>query len=179
LPSSKVLEQKKAIVAEIAEKLKSSCAGVVVSYQGINVEDDTKLRKNLRESKVDYLVIKNTLLKRAAEKAGMADISAVLHGSTAIAMSNEDYVAASKILCEFAKDHEFFKVKSGFIDGNVIDSNEVIRLSKLPSREVLVAQALGGLNAPIQGFANVLNGTLKGLVVALNAIAEKKNAESN
>ena len=124
MPSSKVLEQKKAIVAEIAEKLKSSCAGVVVSYQGINVEDDTKLRKNLRESKVDYLVIKNTLLKRAAEKAGMADISAVLHGSTAIAMSNEDYVAASKILCEFAKDHEFFKVKSGLIDGNLINLNE-------------------------------------------------------
>ncbi len=179
MPSTKVLEQKKAIVEAMAEKLKSSCAGVVVSYQGINVEDDTKLRKELRESDVEYVVIKNTLLKRAAEKAGLEEISPVLVGSTAIAISKEDYVAASKILCKFAKDHDFFKVKSGFIDGNVIDSAEIKRLSDLPPREVLIAQALGGLNSPIQGFATVLNATLKGLVVALDAIAQKKNAESN
>ena len=84
--------------------------------------------------------------------------------------------AASKILCDFAKDHEFFKIKSGFIDDKVINSEEVSNLAKLPSSEVLVAQALGGLNAPITGFATVLNGTLKGLVVALNAIAEKQSA---
>ncbi len=179
MPSTKVLEQKKAIVEAMAEKLKSSCAGVVVSYQGINVEDDTKLRKELRESQVEYVVIKNTLLKRAAEQAGLSEISPVLVGSTAIAISKDDYVVASKILCKFAKDHDFFKVKSGFIDGSVIDSTEIKRLSDLPPREVLIAQALGGLNSPIQGFATVLNATLKGLVVALDAIAQKKNTESN
>lgn len=176
MPSAKVLEQKKAVVAEIAEKLKSSCAGVLVSYQGINVSDDTQLRKELRESGVDYMVAKNTLLRRAAKTAGIEGLDSSLEGSTAIAISKDDYVAASKILCKFASDHDFFKVKSGFIDGNVIDSKEVSNLAKLPSREVLVAQVLRGFNAPISGFATVLNGTLKGLVVALNEIAKKQSA---
>ena len=176
LPSIKALEQKKAIVKEISEKLKSSCAGVLVSYQGINVTDDTALRKELREAGVEYLVAKNTLLKRAAEDAEIEGLDPSLKGSTAIAISENDYVAASRILCKFAKDHDFFKVKSGFIDGNVIDAKEVSNLAKLPPREVLIAQVLGGLNAPISGFANVLNGTIRGLVVALNAIAAKKSA---
>ncbi len=174
MPSVKVLEQKKAIVSELSEKLKSSCAGVLVSYQGINVEDDTKLRKNLRDAGVEYMVAKNTLLKRAAGDAGIDGMDSFLQGSTAIAISKDDYVAAAKILSDFAKDHEFFQVKSGYIDGKLIDKSEVNRLAKLPSREVLIAQVLGGLNSPIAGFATVLNGTLKGLVVALNAIAEKK-----
>ncbi|MBR0423785.1 MAG: 50S ribosomal protein L10 [Clostridia bacterium] len=174
MPSAKALEQKKAIVSELSEKLKSACAGVVVSYQGINVDDDTKLRKELRESGVEYMVTKNTLLKRAAEDAKMEELSDVFKGSTAIAVCNDDYVAASKILCKFAKDHDFFKIKSGFIDESVIDAKEVTRLAKLPSREVLIAQVLSGLNAPIAGLVGTLNGTITGLVAALNAIAQKK-----
>ncbi len=174
MPSAKALEQKKAIVSDLTEKFKSSCAGVVVSYQGINVADDTKLRKDLRESGVEYMVAKNTLLKRASKEAGLEGLSSVFEGSTAIAISENDYVAASKILCKFAKDHEFFKIKSGFIDSSVIDEKEIKNLAKLPSREVLVAQVLGGLNAPIAGFANVLNGTIRSLVVALSAIAQKQ-----
>ncbi|MBQ6143945.1 MAG: 50S ribosomal protein L10 [Clostridia bacterium] len=174
MPSAKALEQKKAIVSELSEKLKSSCAGVVVSYQGINVEDDTKLRKELRESGVEYMVTKNTLLKRAAENAKMENLSEAFKGSTAIAVCKDDYVAASKILCKFAKDHDFFKIKSGFIDDSVIDAKEVTRLAKLPSREVLISQVLRGFNAPIAGFATVLGGAMKGLVVALNAIAQKQ-----
>ncbi len=176
MPSAKALEQKKAVVKELSKKLKSSCAGVIVSYQGINVEDDTKLRKTLRESGTEYMVTKNTLLKRAAKDAKIDGLDPIFEGSTAIAISESDYVAASKILCEFAEGHDFFKIKSGFIDGNVISAKEVISLAKLPPREVLIAQALGGLNAPLTGFATVLNGTLKGLVVALNAIAEKQSA---
>ena len=103
------------------------------------------------------------------------DFNEELNGPSALAFS-EDQVAPIKILSKFAKDHEFFKIKSGFIDGKVIDSKEVKSLAKLPSREVLIAQALGGLNAPIAGLANVLNGSIRGLVVALNAIAAKKSA---
>lgn len=176
MPSVKALEQKKAIVSSISEKMKMSCAGVLVNYQGINVEDDTKLRKELREAGIEYMIAKNTLLKRAAEDAQIEGLDPYLEGATAIALSNSDYVAASKILCKFAESHDFFKIKSGFIDSKVIESKEVSNLAKLPSREVLVAQVLGGLNAPISGFATVLNGTLKGLVVALNAIAEKQSA---
>ncbi len=176
MPSIKTLERKKAVVNKISEKLRSSCAGVIVSYKGINVESDTELRKKLRESQVDYMVVKNTLLRRAAEDAGISGLSTSLKGSTALAVSKCDYVAASKILCEFAKDHDFFEVKSGFIDSKVIDNEEVLNLSRLPSRDVLIAQVLGGLNAPIQGFATVLHGTLKSFAIVLQAIADKQNA---
>lgn len=176
LPSEKILEQKKAIVTELADKLKSSCAGVVVDYKGIKVADDTKLRKELRESGVDYFVVKNTLLSRAAEQAGIEGLDPVLEGTTAIALSNDDYIAPAKILCNFASENNTFKVKSGFVDGKIMSVTEINELAKLPSKEVLIAKALGGLNAPISGFVTVLNGTIKGLVVALNAIAEKQGA---
>ena len=178
MPSTKVLNEKKAMVASMTEKLKSSCAGVVVEYKGITVEDDTKLRKELRDSEVEYFVMKNTLLKRATEEAGLSELSPALHGSTAIAISKEDPIVAFKVLCDFAKDHEFFKIKSGFIEGNVVDSKEAVRLAKLPPKEILIAQTLRGLNAPITGLATALSGIMKGLVVALNAIAEKKNVEN-
>lgn len=176
MPSEKILEQKKQIVAELAEKLQNACAGVIVDYKGINVADDTKLRKELREAGVEYAVVKNTLLSRAAEAAGKDGLKTVLEGTTALALSNDDYVAAARILCNFAKDHENFKIKIGFTDDQILDAASVEALSKLPSREELVAKALGGLNAPIAGFVHVLNANLRGLVCALNAIAEKQGA---
>ncbi len=176
LPSEKILEQKKAAVEELAEKLKNSCAGVMVNYKGINVTDDTKLRKELREAGVEYMVVKNTLLKRAAEAVDLNGLDSIFEGTTAVAISKEDYVAAARILCNFAKDHKFFKVKMGYVEGEPIGETEVHDLSKLPSKEVLVAKALGGLNAPISGFVTVLNGTIRSLAIALNAIAEKQNA---
>ncbi|CDB23959.1 50S ribosomal protein L10 [Clostridium sp. CAG:557] len=176
MPSEKILEQKKALVASLSDKLKNSCAGVIVNYKGINVSDDTKLRKELRESGVEYFVVKNTLLQRAAKEAGLDGLEPVLEGTTAIAISKEDHVAAARILCKFADENDFFKAKAGFIEGKVISEAEVNNLAKLPTKEVLVAKALGGLNAPISGFVTVLNGTIKGLVVALNAIAEKQSA---
>ncbi len=176
MPSEKILEQKKAIVADLAEKLKNSCAGVIVNYKGINVSDDTKLRKELREAGVEYFVVKNTLLQRAANEAGLEGLDPVLEGTTAIAISHDDHVAAARILCGFAEKNEFFNAKAGFVEGKVISEAEVNDLAKLPTKEVLVAKALGGLNAPISGFVTVLNGTIRGLVVALNAIAEKQSA---
>ena len=177
MPSEKILEQKKALVASLSDKLKNSCAGVIVNYKGINVSDDTKLRKELRESGVEYFVVKNTLLQRAAKEAGLDGLEPVLEGTTAIAISKEDHVAAARILCKFADENDFFKAKAGFIEGKVISEAEVNNLAKLPTKEVLVAKALGGLNAPISGFVTVLNGTIRGLVVALNAIAEKQSAK--
>ena len=170
MPSEKILEQKKQAVAELSAHLKESCVGVIVNYSGINVADDTKLRKELREAGDTYVVVKNTLLSRALKDAGIEGLDSVLEGTTAIAYNKEDYVSAAKILSKYAEDHK------NFIDGSVVDVNAVKELGNLPSKEVLVAKALGGLNAPISGFATVLNGTLKGLVVALNAIAEKQSA---
>ena len=177
MPSQKILEQKQAQVAALTEALKNSVTGVIVNYEGINVEDDTKLRKSLREAGCKYQVVKNT---RALKEAGIEGLDSVLEGTTAIAMSESDYAAGAKILCEYAetaaKANKKFAVKAGFIDGAAVDAAGVDALAKLPSKEVLIAQVLGGFNAPIQGFANVMSGTIRGLAVALNAICEKKAA---
>ena len=178
MPSEKILEQKKQLVAALAADLKESCTGVIVNYKGINVADDTKLRKQLREAGSTYKVVKNTMLKRALDEAGIEGLDGVLEGTTAIAYNKEDYVVSAKILSEFAEKSKTFELKAGFVDGNALDAAGVKELAALPPKEVLVAKALGGLNAPITGFVTVLNGTLKGLVVALNAIAEKQGAQA-
>ena len=156
MPSQSVLEQKKAIVAELTERLNNSVTGLVVSYQGINTEDDTKLRKELRENNVKYTVVKNTLLSRACDEAGLEDIKPVLEGTTALATSDSEYAAAARILCNYAKDHDNFKVKSGYLDGAVIDMDTIVSLSKLPTRDVLLANVLGAFQAPIAAFARVM-----------------------
>ena len=178
MASEKILKAKQEQVEALSAKLNKAVAGVVVDYRGITVADDTKLRKSLREAGDEYKVVKNTLLGRALKEAGIDGLDSVLEGTTAIALSSEDYVGAAKILCEYADKSKTFEVKAGFVDGKMIDAEGVKNLAKLPSKEVLLAQVLGGLNAPITGFATVLNGTMKGLVVALNAIAEKKGAEA-
>lgn len=174
MPSQSVLENKKAIVADLTERLKNSVTGVVVSYEGINVEDDTKLRKELREAGINYSVVKNTLLTRACEGAGLEDIIPTLKGTTAIATSDEDYAAAARILCGYAKDHDNFKIKTGYMDGAVVDMDTIIGLSKLPTRDVLLANVLGAFQAPIAAFARVV----QALVDKGGAIPEEKAEET-
>lgn len=156
MPNAIVLEQKQKQVAEISEKLSSSCAGVVVDYKGINVADDTALRKELREAGVDYFVVKNTLLSRAIEGTDLAEMSNVLEGTTAIAISKEDHVAAARILKKFADEHENFSIKAGFLDGKCISLDMIDSLAKLPSREVLLATVLGAFQAPMAAFARAI-----------------------
>lgn len=174
MPSDKILKKKKQIVSELAESLKTAHTGVIVDYKGITVEDDTKLRGQLRESGSQYKVVKNTLLRLALKEAGIAGLDDVLQGTTALAVNKEDYVAPAKVLAGFAEKNEKFRIKAGFIDGKSAGPDEIKRLASLPPKEVLVAQALSGLNAPITGLVTVLNGTIRGLVVALGAIAEKQ-----
>lgn len=179
MPSQSVLEQKKAIVAELSDRLKNSITGVIVSYEGINVEDDTKLRKELRENDVKYSVVKNTLLSRACEEAGLEDIKPVLEGTTAIATSDSEYAAAARILCNYAKDHENFKVKTAYLDGAVIDMDTIISLSKLPTKEVLLANVLGAFQAPIAAFARAVQAIVdKGGVEACAPAEEEAPAAS-
>lgn len=178
MPSAKVLEEKKALVEGITERLKNSCTGLLVSYQGINVADDTKLRKELRESGVDYTVIKNTLLTRALEQAGLADLTSTLAGSTALATSNEDYAAAARILCGYAKGSKTFEVKGGYLDGEIIDMDTIINLSKLPTRDVLLANVLGAFQAPIASFARAIQAIVdKGGVDACEPAEKEEAAE--
>lgn len=167
MPSTVILEKKKAQVDALAQRIKGSVAGVVVDYKGINVEDDTKLRKELREAGVEYTVVKNSILKRAADAAGLSGMDAVLEGTTAIATSAEDYVASARILQKYADAHDFFNVKSGYLDGEVIEVSKIEALAKLPSREVLLATVCSVFNAPIAAFAR-----------AVQAIVDKGGAEA-
>ena len=141
MPSQKVLEEKQKIVNDLADRIQGSIAGVIVSYEGINVADDTKLRKDLREAGVKYTVIKNTLIKRAAEKAGLNGIDEVLNGTSAIATSDEDYVAAARILQKFADGHKTFAVKTGYLDNEVISLEKIQSLAKVPAAEPAEAEA--------------------------------------
>ncbi len=156
MPSVQVLEQKKQVVADLVERLNGSIAGVIVDYKGINVDDDTKLRKELREAGVSYTVVKNTLLKRAIAETELNGLDAVLEGTTALATRADDYVAAARILCKFADTHKNFEVKNGFIDKEVIDVAKITGLAKLPSREILLANVLGAFQAPISAFARAI-----------------------
>ena len=178
MPSEKILQQKKESVNALVEKMQRAVSGVLVDYRGLTVEEDTALRNELRKADVDYKVVKNTLTRFAANEIGYDDLDPFLHGPTSLAMTYEDPVAAAKTLVEFSKKHEALEVKAGFVDGKVLDANEIKQLAALPSREELVAKALGGLNAPISGFVHVLNANLRGLAIVLNAIAEKQGAQA-
>ncbi len=156
VPSEKVLEAKKQQVAELKERLSGAVAGVLVNYSGISVADDTKLRKELRENGIKYTVVKNTLLNIAVDGTALSGLSEVLSGTTAIATSTDDYTSAARILSNYADKSETFKVKSGFLDGEIIGLDKIDALAKLPSREVLLATVCNVFNAPIASFARVV-----------------------
>lgn len=168
--------EKQVIVQEIAEKFRNSQTAVLVDYRGLNVEEVTELRKKAREAGIDYKVYKNSMMRFAAKETGLEGLLDVMVGPTAVAFCETDPVAPAKLISEFAKTHKALEIKAGMVDGKVLDVKGVEDLAELPPREVLVAKVLGGLNAPITGFVNVLNGNIRGLVVALNAIAEQKQA---
>ena len=156
MPSVQVLEQKKQIVADLTERLKKSIAGVIVNYSGITVEDDTAMRAELRKSGVEYTVIKNTLTKRACDDVGYSALAPSLEGMTAVATSENDPVAAAKILKKYADKIESFEIKAGFVDGSILDAAGVNELAELPSKEALIAKVLGSLQSSLYGLAYVL-----------------------
>lgn len=156
MPSKAILEQKQKAVAELAEKMKNAASGVLVNYQGITVEDDTKMRAALRAAGVEYMVVKNTLTGRACDQVGFGDMKQYLSGMTAIAISNEDPIAPAKVLKKYAEKVESFKILSGFLDGAVVDEKTVNELADIPSKEVLIAKMLGSLQSSLYGLAYVL-----------------------
>ena len=156
MPSKSILEQKQAIVADLAEKIKNSPAGVVVNYQGITVEDDTKMRKALREAGVSYMVMKNSLTGRACDEVGMSDMKQYLTGMTAIAIASDNAVAPAKVLKEYAEKIESFQILAGYLDGEVVGVETVNRLAEIPSKEVLIAKLLGSIKSPLYGLAYAL-----------------------
>lgn len=174
MPNEKVLEAKKAQVAEVIETLNNATTGVLVDYRGLSVEEDTKLRNDLRAAGVKYFVIKNTLLRLAANQVGLEELDSILHGPTALAVS-EDPVAPAKILFDFAKENDKVEIKSGFMDGKVMSMEELTTLAKTPSKEALIAKVLGSLNAPVSNLVRLLNTIAEGGEEISDLIAKKNN----
>ena len=156
MPNATVLEQKKAVVAELVEKLKAAQAGVIVDYRGLTVEEDTVLRTKLREAGVEYKVIKNTLTRFAIKEVGYEEMDEALNGPSSLAISATDPVAPAKVISDFAKTNENLTIKAGFLDGKVITLDEVKTLANTPSREVLIAKIMGSLNSPISKLVRTL-----------------------
>ena len=173
MPSNSILAQKQAIVADLAEQLKNSPAGVVVNYQGITVDADTKMRKALREAGVKYMVMKNSLTGRACDEVGLGDMKQYLSGMTAIAIGTTDPVAPAKVLKEYAEKIESFQILAGYLDGAVVDVDTVNKLADIPSKEVLIAKLLGSIKSPIYGFAYALQAVVDKGEEAAPAAAEE------
>jgi large subunit ribosomal protein L10 len=177
-------EEKKAIVAELKDRLTNAKGAVLTSYKGLTVAQDTELRRELREAGVDYHVVKNTMTRIAAKEAGLDGIVGFLEGTTALAVSNEDPVAPARVLVKFIKDHkldenEVLTIKTGLIDGKVIGLDEIKALASLPSREVLIAKLLGSMQAPISGTVNVLQGVIRNAVYVLEAVRKQKEEQAS
>ncbi|MBQ3927350.1 MAG: 50S ribosomal protein L10 [Clostridia bacterium] len=169
MPSTAILDKKKQAVADLAEQIKNSPAGVIVNYEGISVENDTKLRKALRENGVTYKVVKNTLTSRACAEAGLNGISkdTCLNGMTAIAIASDNPIAPAKVIKEYAAKIESFTILAGYLDGAVIDVATVEELAGIPTREVMIAKILGSIQSPLYKLANLLS-----------QIAEKQGGEA-
>ena len=158
MPNIKVLESKKAIVDALADKLQSASAAVFVDYRGITVAQDTELRNKFREAGVEYTVVKNTLTRFAANKAGYNQFDEMLNGTTSLATTTGDPIAPARIVCEFAKKNKnILKIKGGFVEGSVLSVEQLQGFGELPSKDALVAQVLGTFLAPISSLAFVLD----------------------
>lgn len=164
MPSEKILEQKKAVVEALAEDMSKAASAVLVKYEGITVENDTKMRAALRAANVKYAVIKNTLISKACDKTGFEALKPELEGMNALAISFDDPIAPAKILKEYAEKVETFEIRGGLLDGAVVDAATVNELADIPPKEVLVAKLLGSIQSPLYKFA-----------YAIQAIVDKEN----
>ncbi|MCL2312901.1 MAG: 50S ribosomal protein L10 [Firmicutes bacterium] len=175
MPSDKILKKKQKQVEDLSNIFKSTLVGILVDYKGINVLQDTSLRKDLRELNVNYKVTKNTILKRAFDMAGIIGLDGFLVGSTAVAISNSNYSDAARVLCKFADTNNFYKIKAGFVEGKFVTKENIKVMSSLPDREQLVANVLCSLISPVNGFVFVLNNLIRSLAVIFSEISNKNS----
>ena len=162
--SEAIIAKKAQLVTEVAEQFKNASSVVVVDYLGITVEEATNLRAELRNAGVQFAVVKNSILSRAAKEAGLEGMDDIFKGPSAVAFSNEDVVAPAKILADFAKKVEALEIKAGVVEGKVSSKEEIEALAKLPSREGLLSMLLSVLQAPVRNTA-----------LAIKAVAEQKD----
>lgn len=166
--------EKELVVSEVRARLERMQGAILTDYRGLTVSQITKLRKKLRDAGVEYRVLKNTLVGRAADELGIEGLDTYLAGPTGIAFGYTDPVAPAKILSDFAKDNKQLEIKGGLLGKKVIDLNGVKALAMLPSREILLAQVLGGIRAPLAGLVNVFQAPLRNVAYGLEAVRKAK-----
>lgn len=182
MANEQIIEQKKAIVAQTVELFENSVSTIIVNTRGLTVEEDTKLRKDLREAGVEFHVIKNSMLRRAANEIGYEGLDEVFTGPTAVAFSSEDVAAPAKILRDAAKENDEIEIKGGIVEGNPINIDAIDKIAELPSREDLLSMVASGLKAPIRKTAQTFNALaqnpLRDAMLTIKALAEKKEEDA-
>ena len=171
-------EKKQELVKSYAEEFSRSQAAFLTDYRGLPVTELNRLRNRMREAGSGYHVVKNRLVKLALREAGLPVPEELLQGPTAIGFCYEDVIAPAKVLTDYAKDSKVLTIKGGMLGERLIDVQVISSLADLPSRDVLLAQLLSGIQSPIAGLVNVLSGTLRGLVTVLKAHADQLEAGS-
>ncbi|MFH1826632.1 MAG: 50S ribosomal protein L10 [bacterium] len=175
--SVKAIEKKKKLVSELKEKIEAATVMVISDYRGLTVKQITELRKKLYGEESELRIFKNTIISRAVDEAGYAELKEHLSGPVALLLGYKDPVGPVKALVEFVTEIEKGAIKAGMMEKTLVDLKKIEEISKLPAKEVLIAKAVGGFQAPIYGFVNVLAGTMRKFLYALNAVKEKKGNE--
>ncbi len=170
--------QRQEMVEALKADLQASPNVYLTDFTGLDVLLMTELRRRLRGAGVKYIVVKNTLMQRALAENDVTELDEHLTGPTGVVLAGEDAVSAAKVLTEFVKEHERPAIKIGFLDGKVVSPEDVERLAKLPSRDQLLAQLAGTMQAPVAGFLGALNGLLYQFVGAVEALRAQRSAES-
>ncbi|MFW6053072.1 MAG: 50S ribosomal protein L10 [Desulfosalsimonas sp.] len=170
------LSQKQQLVSELRDKFDQKKILILVDYKGLNVQKINELRAKLREAGVEFRVVKNTMLIRAARDTDVDLIREHFEGPSAVALSYEDPVVPAKALSQFAKDNGKLQIKAGVMNGTALDFEEIKRLAELPSREVLLGQVFGTMNAVPRGLVRALSNVPERLLYALQAIKDQKEA---
>ncbi len=169
-----IRQDKADAVARLSEKFTAAKSIFLTDYSGLTVEAITHLRRNFRNSNVEYLVGKNTLVRIAVEQAGYRTLVPYLEGPTALAFSMKDASAPAKVILDFVKSHPKPAIKAIIFEGQFFEAKQAEAISKLPTREEALAQLAGALNAPLYGLANSLQGVLRNFAYVLQAVSEKK-----
>jgi large subunit ribosomal protein L10 len=165
-------EQKSAVIDEIAEQIGAAEAIFAVDYRGISVAQAAELRDRLREADARFRVVKNSLSERAADKAGVSDLKPMLVGPTALAMVRGDAALAAKALNDLARRLNLLEFKGGILNGSVLSADDVRSIARLPSRDILNAQLVGTVAAPLTGLVRGLNALIAGIAIQLQAIVD-------
>lgn len=165
---------KEEFVKDFKGKIKDAGRFILTDYKGLSVKEITELRRKVRESGFEFKVIKNTLMKLVLDNLKIEGMKDNLKGTTAIVVGDSELNDGAKILFDFSKKHDSIKIKAGYLDGDVLSAEQVTTLAKLPSREVLLSMLCRAMNGPITGIATGLNGIIRALATALDAVSKKK-----